>query len=316
MKQKQFEAEHAALWEKLAAILKGDQPDAVEALPTLYRRLCQCLALAIQRGYSPALTDYLQNMVSDCHKRLYGTAAARPMTLRRWMLEEFPQRVRQEWRLVLLAMLAFWGVGLGVGWLVWQQPHWAYSFISPGQLREFQSMYQPSAAAIGRGGAEGDVVMFGFYIWNNVSIGFRTFAGGIFGGIPALLSIVFNGLHGGVVASWLSKDPITRETFWSFVVTHSSFEITGLMLSGVAGMRLGLALISPGRLTRRHALFAASRRMFPVLVGAALMTALAAFFEAFWSASSAITPATKFAVGGVCWTLVIGFFLFAGRRER
>lgn len=316
MKQKQFETEHAALWEEIGIILKGKQTGKEEALPALYRRLCQSLALSIQRGYSPALTDYLQKMVFDCHKRLYGTAAARPITLRRWMMEEFPQRVRQEWRLLLLAFLAFWGVALAIGWLVWEQPHWAYSFMSPAQLRRFQDMYQPGAAAIGRGGAEGDVQMFGFYIWNNVSIGFRTFAGGIFGGIPALLSITFNGLHGGVVASWLSKDPATRETFWSFVVTHSSFEITGLLLSGVAGMRLGLSLIMPGRLTRRHALFAASQRMFPVIVGAALLTALAAFFEAFWSGSTAYTPTIKFVVGGICWTLVIGFFLFAGRSGR
>ena len=66
------------------------------------------------------------------------------------------------------------------------------------------------------------------------------------------------------------------------------------MLSGVAGMRLGLALIHPGRLSRRHALYAASQRMFPVIVGAALLTVLAAFFEAFWSANGAIPVAVKY----------------------
>lgn len=314
MKQKQFETEHAALWEEIGLVLQNKSKQG-DALPALYRRLCQCLALALQRGYSPALTDYLQKLVFDCHERLYGTAAARPLTLRHWMLQEFPQRVRQEWRLVLLAVLAFFGVGLAVGWLVWLQPHWAYSFMSPRQLHEYQDMYQPGMAAVGRGGSEGDVAMFGFYIWNNVSIGFRTFAGGIIGGIPALVSLVSNGLHGGVLASWLSKDPATRHTFWSFVVTHSSFEVTGLLLFGVTGMRLGLSLISPGRLTRRHALFAASQRMFPVIVGAALLTALAAFFEAFWSASTVYSPNVKYAVGAVCWTMVIGFFLFAGRTR-
>jgi uncharacterized membrane protein SpoIIM required for sporulation len=198
---------------------------------------------------------------------------------------------------------------------VWTKPDWAYSFMPAEQLHQFQSMYQSGKIHLGRGGDEGDVRMFGFYIWNNVSIGFRTFAGGIFGGIPALISLTFNGMHLGVVGSWLSQDPSTRDNFWSFVITHASFEITGLMLSGIAGMRLGLALIAPGRLSRRHAVFAASQRMFPVIVGAALLTVLAAFFEAFWSADPAIPVRVKYAVGAYCWLTVAAFFLFSGRSR-
>lgn len=315
MKQKQFEADNAALWAEIAAILDGSQADR-RALPSLYRRLCQCLALARQRGYSPTVADYLQKMVGDCHRLLYGTVVERPNTLIRWMAVDFPRRVRAEWRLLLLSCLAFFGVALGVGLLIWYEPHWAYSFSSPQELAKYRQMYQPSQAHIGRGGSEGDVMMFGFYIWNNVSIGFRTFAGGIFGGIPALFSIAMNGVHSGVIAAWLSKDASTSQMFWSFVITHSSFELTGLLLSGMAGMRMGLALIHPGRRSRAHSLQAASLDMFPVIVGAALMIFLAAFFEAFWSASTAVSAETKYAVGALCWTLVIGFFLFAGRGRQ
>ncbi len=315
MKQQQFEAANAALWQEIAAILDGTQKDR-RALPALYRRLCQCLALCRQRGYSPAVADYLQKMVGDCHRLLYGSAISRPNTLLRWMLIEFPCRVREEWRLLLVALLAVFGVGLGIGLMVWNDPQLAYSFMSPAELSEARQMYQPSNFNAGRGGSAGDVQMFGHYIWNNVSIGFRSFAAGIFGGVPALLSLAFNGMNIGVVGAWLSKDPVTRETFWSFVITHSSFEITGLVLAGMAGMKLGLALIHPGRLSRGHAVHAASEKMFPVIVGAALMIFLAAFFEAFWSASNAIPVNAKYGVGALCWTLVIAFFAFAGRGRQ
>lgn len=314
MKQHQFEAENAALWTEIAAILDGSQADQ-RALPALYRRLCQCLALCRQRGYSPSVADYLQKMVGDCHRRLYGTAIERPNTLLHWVLVEFPCRVRAEWRLLLLACLAFFGVALGVGLLVWHQPHWAYSFSSAKELDSMRQMYQPGAVTAARGG-EGDLGMFGVYIWNNVSICFRSFAGGVLGGIPALLSVGFNGIHFGVVAAWLSKDPVTSAQLWSFVITHASFEITGIILCAVAGMRLGLALIHPGRMRRSDALQAASQRVFPILVGGALMTAFAAFFEAFWSASPVIPHSVKYAVGALCWALVIGFFLFAGRGRQ
>lgn len=314
MKQKQFEAHYAALWSEIESLLNSSRAEAV-ALPALYRRLCHSLALSTQRGYSPALTDYLQRLVLDCHQRLYGTPLARPLVLRRMLLSELPQRVREEWRLLLLALIAFWGVGLACGLLVWLSPSWAYSIMDASELHKIRSMYAGASLQQGRGGSDGDFMMFGFYIWNNVSICFRTFAGGIFGGVPALISLLFNGMHIGVIGSVLSADAATRHNFWSFVITHSSVEISGLLLSGVAGMRLGLAILHPGRLSRRHALYAASQRMFPVLVGAAMLTLLAAFIEAFWSAS-AVPQAVRYAVGAVCWLLVIAFFAFAGRTPR
>jgi len=315
MKQKQFEADNAALWTDIAAILDGSAHDG-RALPALYRRLCQSLALTRQRGYSPALADQLQSMVSQCHRRLYGTAIERPNTLSGWLLVEFPRTVRAEWRLLLLACVVFFGIAVGLGLLVWHQPHWAYSFESPQQLAKFRAMYQPGQAEIARNGAQGDLLMFGFYIWNNVSIGFRTFAAGIFGGVPALISLGLNGMHLGVIAAWLSKDPYTVEVFWSFVITHASFELTGLVLSAMAGMRMGLALIHPGRRSRSHALSAAGQTMFPVIVGAALLTVLAAFVEAFWSAAPQVSANVKYIVGALCWALVVLFFTFAGRSKR
>lgn len=316
MKQQQFEAQNQPLWNAIAQILSrtdGAGNGASLTLPAKYRRLCQCLALTRQRGYSPALADYLQQLVSDCHRLMYGATVARPNTLVQWMLVDFPQRVRAEWKLLLAVCVAFFGVGGLVGLLVWFDPMLAYSFNSPEELAKYRDMYRPSSQRVGRGGSEGDFQMFGHYIWNNVSIDFKTFALGLLGAVPAVLIMAYNGLLLGVIGSWLSLDPGTRHTFWSFVITHASFEVVGMLLAGMAGMKLGLALIRPGRLTRTLALQQASQYMFPVLIGAALMTFLAAFIEAFWSASSAIPVMIKYSVGTLCWLSIIAFFTFAGR---
>ncbi len=316
MRQQQFEQENAKLWQEVEAILGNQIGQRASQLPQLYRRLCQSLALALQRGYSPALCAHLQKMVHDCHAQMYGKMIPQPLSFYRLVMVDFPCRVRQEWKLLAFAMLAFWGVAIVTGLLVWFTPQWAYSFMSPGDLEDIHRMYSANSIKEGRGGSGGDIQMFGFYIWNNVSIGFRTFAAGLLGGFPALLALAFNGLNLGVVGAWLSHDPETRHNFWSFVVTHSSFEVTGLIISGQAGMYLGLALLRPGRFSRRHALQRASQHMFPVMVGAALMIAFAAFFEGFWSASSAVSDQWKYAVGGFCWLTVLLFFVFAGRGNR
>jgi len=312
MKQERFEAQHSAQWGEIAQICAG-RGEPVH-LPALYRSLCQNLALARQRGYSPSLTDHLHALVQEAHAKLYGAAPARTLVLHDWLLYLFPQRVRQEWRLLLVSLAAFWLVGVAVGLLIWWHPSLAYSWSNPEELDKYVGMYSSTAKHLGRRGNEDDVLMFGFYIWNNVSICFRTFAAGLVAGVPALLSVISNGMHGGVIAAWLSLDASTRLNFWSFVITHSSFEITGLNLAGVAGMRMGLALIHPGRRSRSRALLETSQYVLPILLGAACMTGLAAFFEAFWSSSSVIPPNIKFAVGGVCWLSVIGYLGFAGRR--
>jgi uncharacterized membrane protein SpoIIM required for sporulation len=314
MKQAQFEREHAALWDEISLLLDGAGQDQSQ-LPALYRRLAQSLALAAQRGYSPALTDFLNHLAARCHRALYGTTVERPATLVQWMRYDFPRRVRAEWRLLTLILLLFWGSLLVCAALVWQDPTNAYLFTHPEQLEKMRQMYQPGALGKGRGGANGDLAMFGHYIWNNVSIAFRTFASGLFGGVPTLLIVLYNGIHGGVTAGWLTLDPVTRPGFLSFVATHSSFELCGLVLSGLAGMRMGLALIRPGRMRRTVALQAATQAMFPVLTGAALLTALAAFFEAFWSAHTGISASVKYAVAACCWASVILYFVFAGRRH-
>ena len=76
-------------------------------------------------------------------------------------------------------------------------------------------------------------MMFCFYIWNNVAIDFRIFAGGIAAGAGTMFFLLFNGLHIGAAAGYVNVacDP---ESFWSFVAGHSSFELLGMVVAGVA----------------------------------------------------------------------------------
>jgi uncharacterized membrane protein SpoIIM required for sporulation len=237
------------------------------------------------------------------------------MLFRNLLLVDFPRAVRREWRMVLIAMLAFWGTALVVGISTYVHPDLTWMWIDPSEAEQYRSMYQPAMQKLGRNGTSGDIQMFGFYIWNNVSIGFRTFAGGLFLGIPALISLASNGVNLGVVGSVLTRDAQTREPFWSFVITHSSFEITGLVLTGAAGLILGLSLLAPKSLPRKQSLIQAGKRTLPILVGASLMVVLAAFFEAFWSAQTNVTPLVKYIVGGSCWSLMTLWFVLAGRSH-
>ena len=86
------------------------------------------------------------------------------------------------------------------------------------------------------------------------------------------------------------------------------------MLSGAAGFKLGLALVAPGRRTRLRALREESKNALMLMYGAAGMFILAGMVEAFWSPIRSIPPEVKYLVGIGMWFVVIGYFVFGGRR--
>jgi uncharacterized membrane protein SpoIIM required for sporulation len=155
-------------------------------------------------------------------------------------------------------------------------------------------------------------MMFCFYIYNNVAIDFRIFAGGMAAGLGTLFFLLFNGVYLGAAAGYVNH-ACNPESFWTFVAGHSSFELLGMVISGMAGMRLGLAILRPGRLPRVRALAEAAKQALPLIYGAALLTTLAAVVEGFWSAQL-LPSALKYTVGGIFWVLHIAYFCMAGRR--
>ena len=156
--------------------------------------------------------------------------------------------------------------------------------------------------------------MFGFYIQNNISVSFRTFASGLVFGIGSAFFLIFNGALIGAVAAHLTSVGF-YVTFSTFVIGHGSFELTAIVLSGAAGLKLGHALLAPGQFTRTQALKNAAAIAIRMIYGVIIMLLIAAFIEAFWSSNNSFPAVTKYAVGGCLWFLVICYFLFSGRSK-
>ena len=87
------------------------------------------------------------------------------------------------------------------------------------------------------------------------------------------------------------------------------------MLAGAAGMQLGLALVAPGRRRRVDALIESGKVGAKLCLGVFAMLVFAAFVEAFWSSIGWMPAWIKFSVGGVLWTLVLGWLVLGGRGK-
>jgi uncharacterized membrane protein SpoIIM required for sporulation len=161
--------------------------------------------------------------------------------------------------------------------------------------------------------AHTDWAMFGFYIRHNIGIAFQCFAGGLFFSVGSLFYLAYNGIMGGAIGGYLTQRGLSS-TFYSFIVTHAAFELTAIVLSGAAGLRIGHSLLAPGRSTRLQSLIDASREAIVIIYGAAGMLLIAAAIEAFWSSAPWIPPVMKYGVAAVCWIAVISYFTLQGRR--
>jgi uncharacterized membrane protein SpoIIM required for sporulation len=329
MKQTAFEAQHAEDWARFERWLERRQQGrhfaknaAPEAnplpdieVPQTYRRLCQHLALARDREYSPELVDRLNALVLRGHHLLYG-ARARRGTVRSiaFLLGGFPRLVRGEAALVAAAALLFFGpLAVFIAAMQWY-PDFIYYVADPRTVAGYQEMYNPASTRIGRREADDNVAMFGFYIWNNVKIGIQTFATGLAFGVGSVFYLVANGVMIGAVAGYLTQAGF-GVPFWSFVSGHSAMELTAIAISGAAGLRLGGAVIAPGLRSRKAALVIAAQPAVRLMYGAAVMFTVAAFIEAFWSPLNTIPPPLKYAVGAAMWALVIGWLAFGGRMR-
>lgn len=325
MKQQSFEALHDTEWRAFEDWLEGrkrarTERGAGEALPRAevpqrYRRICQHLALARDRGYGADVVDRLHRMAVGGYHALYAERIPSRSAMLAFVSSKFPEIVRRERRAVTLSALLFFGPLAGMIALLQYFPDLVYYILAPEQLAAIESMYDPKAERLGRKPeADSAFYMFGFYIWNNIRIAFQTFAGGLLYGIGTLFFLLFNGFFIGAVAGHLTRAGYA-ETFWSFVSGHSALELTGIMLSGAAGLKLGAALIAPGRLTRTQALIGAARDGAGLIYGAAGMLLVAAFVEAFWSPLTEFAPNVKYAVGIAGWIGVTAYLVLVGRAR-
>ncbi|MBW8810177.1 stage II sporulation protein M [Lysobacter capsici] len=327
MRQERFVERHQAEWRDFELWLEKRSVSARDArrhrrewtgiaddeLPARHRRLCQQLALARRRGYSAVVTDRLQQLMQRGHSVLYRT---KPVHWRRaveFLLAGFPRLVRAEARCMLAAALLFVVPLVTIFIAIQVKPDLAAGLFDAQSLASFEQMYDPAGKGdLGRT-SEDDLQMFAHYIGNNVGIGFQTFASGLLAGLGTVFVLIFNGIMIGGVAGHLQAvghgDP-----FWRFVAGHSAPELTAIVISGGAGLRLGLSLIAPGQRRRIDSLIHGGRRGAKICIGVFAMLVFAAFVEAFWSSIASVPASIKYTVGAVLWALVFVWLLRGGRN--
>lgn len=309
-----------APWEEADALMTAIENKKGEAdyvsFPRRFREMCAALALARYRMQGQGVIDALNERVIRGYKLLYRRRSSGWEAVVRGVMFTFPDAVRREWRLFWLSSALFWvpffALFLSALWNI----QWVESVLGSAGMQGMEQMYggsQTDQISHLRETHGSNFMMFCFYIFNNVGIDFQLFAGGVLAGLGTVFYLFYNGLMIGASAGYVQAE-CNPESFWTFVVGHSSFELLGMIVVGMAGLKMGMGIWRPGLVTRAKALKEATLCALPLLFGGAVMTALAAVVEGFWSAND-VPSEWKYGVGGFFWLLHVGYFLLVGKGK-
>jgi uncharacterized membrane protein SpoIIM required for sporulation len=311
----EFVARCSPRWHELETLLSDDgnlhalPAPTISRIATLYRSVCADLMRARSLGCGSDVTGHLDAIAGRAHNVLYGPEPYRLHAAWQLVARDFPRTLRKSWRCFAISSALFClPLALGLAGAL-GSPDFAYGVLPQSALEQAAESY---AEGFGSGRGEGqDSMMAGFYVYNNVGIAFRCFATGILFGVGSIFFLIYNGLVigtvlGHVIASGSGHNILT------FISGHGPFELTAIMISGAAGLKMGWALIDTGGRTRIGSLRAQARDLVNLIVGAALMLIIAALIEGFWSPSGA--PAeVKWGFAAAASAFVIAYLGLAGR---
>lgn len=259
-------------------------PRTVARFTKLYRAACADLALADAYQLPPSTVEYLHLLVARAHNQLYRSKSFQWRMLADRVLIDTPRLIFRE-PCIHVAFFLFWGLFALSGWLAYERQIWptfAEEVVGTEQLEESREMFSD----VGDRTWGENSYMMGMYIWHNAGIGLRVFVNMLLV-LPGLVELTFNAVFLGAVFGYMFRPELGEASlnFKEFVTAHGPYELTAIILSAGAGLKIGMSWIMTKGLTRKDSLIKAGREALPIAMCAVTLFCLAAMIEGFISPS-------------------------------
>jgi uncharacterized membrane protein SpoIIM required for sporulation len=292
---------------------RGGRLSAKEVLRLgeLYRAACTDVMLAEDHDLPRETVANLHALVGRAHNAVYRASGFNFRDLGRALFQTAPRRLRSDPALKLSA-LVFWTTFLFAALLGAGRADFASHVVGDAMLEAVEHQYSEPLDAERRDGMRrSDTMMAGFYIQHNTSIGLQCFAWGIVFGLGSLFQLCYNALFLGTLFGYMATSPHATN-FFRFVTAHSAFELTAVVVSAAAGLRLGWGLIDTQGQSRGASLRREAANSLPAVGAAVILFVCAAFVEGYISASSA-PYAAKVGVAVMSAAVIIAYLTLGGR---
>ncbi len=295
MKYQPFIKQHREEWKQLEESIyhlnKNKQqlsPGQVEDFQRLYQKTAQHLAYAQTYFSGHEVTRYLNDLVAKAHNTLYQDQVSSWQQLKAFFGTKFIQRLTEQWKFVLTAVLLFLLGAAGAFLSVYEDPMHFYSVLPDSMAKAIDP------ANLGKGGKQVDSPMMSASIMtNNIQVALLAFAGGVTFGLVSIYLLLYNGVIIGAVAAFFFHYGKFYE-FWAYIVPHGIIELTAIFIAGGAGLMMGYKLFVPGPFSRGYQLKTQAYRSVQLLLGTIPLFVIAGLIEGFIT-PSALSLETKYA---------------------
>ncbi len=277
-------------------------PHRLRRLGTLYRSAAADLALARRRFPGDPLVAELEDLVGRARHLVYASEGRRQSVLD-FLSHGYWRQVRSRpGPLVVAALLLFVPMGVAAAWGL-DQPGAAAGLL-PGEYGGVTDR-RPVGADLGLP-ASTKAALSAEIFTNNIRVALAAFAGGISAGLLTAAALIFNGVLIGVVTG-LAVEAGNSAELVQLVVPHGVLELSCIVVAGAAGLRLGWAVVDPGRRRRADAVAVEARPAVELALGTAAWLVVAGLVEGFLTPSGIGVPsalAVGFGLGAVYWLAV------------
>ncbi len=283
----------------------GSDVTAARELVSGYRALASDLSLAKRTLPDGRLRRHLESLFVRGHGLIHSDSER---LLSRWLRlyrSEVPDLMRQMRQPLFNTGLLFI-VCILAGWLLVNQfPELASLFASPKMIEQVQG---------GKLWTEGifNIMPSSFMslsiMTNNIVVSLFAFALGALYGIGTLYIIGLNGLMLGGIFAFTGQHQLDGRLF-EFVIAHGVVELSIICIAGAMGLRLGEALIRPGRRTRVAAFQQSVSDTGKLMMAVVPFLVIAGLIEGYISPNPDLGLPVKLLVGLVSGTLFWGLLL-------
>jgi len=312
-----------AAWDRLEALVRKARRGVsalteheLHELTRLYPAVAVDVARARMTRIDPQTQHRINRLAIAAHGLLYRRQRRRvwPAVIR-FFGRDYPRLFRRLWAYMALATAVFLVGGLGAYATARLRPSTAYLFI-PGEvdLVDEEPGLSPEDASE-RFRRIPKPPMASHIITNNIKVAFLVFASGITAGIGTCYVLFINAMMLGGFAAHFDNSRLGYE-LWSFLTPHGALEIFAILVAAAAGLRLGLSLAIPGRVTRRTSLKIGAREAVQLVLGTIPMFVVAGTIEGFITPSY-LPGSAKIALGLAVLGVTLAYLLLVGHgREK
>ncbi len=317
MNEQAFVKQHEDSWRRLALLC-----DRAEANPSklsaeefreflkLYRILSTDLAIVRTRSSNLPLTYYLNELATRAYGSLYRQPQKPFFHALYSAAETAAQTFRRRIWFVVVSMSIFLCSGVLAAGLLQTKPETKEFFLPGGSNANFDQWKTGTHPARD---ATTSATMTGFYASNNPSAAILTGSvGAATMGTFTVYLLFTNGVLIGTLASEMASVGHLGFLFTS-LLPHGVPELSGLFVSGSAGLLAGYALINPGRRKRSESLKAVGKDMITLVATSIVLMFIAAPIEGFFSFNPNVPTAVKLAFVAVEIVAWGAFWTFFGR---